>query len=276
MAKEYDKIFKENIEAIYLSLSEKVLNFRPLKIADINLDLQRTIERHPDFLTKVQEPDVDEVFLLHLEIQKADDSEMLYRMYEYHALMLRKFKIRIVQIVIYIGEGESKMNNVLEMGDNRFSYQLFSIQSISYRTFLESDKPEELLLAILANLEGQSAETVIEKVLNKAKYHINETFSRDKFVVHLEVLAGMRNFSVPFKTILNKIMPIEIKLEETYLFKKGEEKGEKRGEKRGEKKNRDRVILALYNKGKLSIEDIADAAEVSVEYVKELVKNIKM
>jgi hypothetical protein len=26
---------------------------------------------------------------------------------------------------------------------------------------------------------------------------------------------------------LNKIMPIEIKLEETYLFKKGEEKGEK-------------------------------------------------
>ena len=34
------------------------------------------------------------------------------------------------------------------------------------------------------------------------------------------------------------------------------------------------MILALYKKGKLSIEDIADAAEVSVEYVKELVKNL--
>ncbi len=34
------------------------------------------------------------------------------------------------------------------------------------------------------------------------------------------------------------------------------------------------MILAFYKKGKLSIEDIADAAEVSVEYVKELVKNL--
>jgi DNA-binding MarR family transcriptional regulator len=35
------------------------------------------------------------------------------------------------------------------------------------------------------------------------------------------------------------------------------------------------MILALYQKGKLNIEDIADAAEVSVEYVKELVKNVE-
>jgi hypothetical protein len=141
MAKEYDKIFKENIEARYLSLSEMVLNFRPLKVADVKLDLQRTIERLPDFLIKVKVPNTDEIFLLHLEIQKADNSEMLYRMYEYYALLLRKFKLNIIQIVIYIGEGESKMNNILEIGENRFSYQLFNIQSISYRTFLESDKP---------------------------------------------------------------------------------------------------------------------------------------
>ena len=74
-------------------------------------------------------------------------------------------------------------------------------------------------------------------------------------------------------------MPIEIKLEETFLFKKGEEKGkilgEKRGEKRGEKKNRDKMILSLYSKGKFNIEDIAEAAEVSVEYVRELVKNVE-
>ena len=77
MAKEYDKIFKENIEAIYLSLSEMVLNFRPLKVADVKFDLQRTIERLPDFLIKVKVPNTDEIFLLHLEIQKADNSEML-------------------------------------------------------------------------------------------------------------------------------------------------------------------------------------------------------
>ena len=40
---------------------------------------------------------------------------------------------------------------------------------------------------------------------------------------------------------LNQIVPIEIKLEETYLFKKGEEKGEKRGEKK-----RDKIILSIF------------------------------
>jgi predicted transposase YdaD len=71
---------------------------------------------------------------------------------------------------------------------------------------------------------------------------------------------------------LNKIMPIEIKLEETFLFKKGEEKGKILGEKRGEKKNRDKMILTMLKKNKYSIEEIAEIAEVSVEYVKELVK----
>ncbi len=67
-------------------------------------------------------------------------------------------------------------------------------------------------------------------------------------------------------------MPIEIKLEETFLFKKGEEKGKILGEKRGEKKNRDKMILTMLKKNKYSIEEIAEIAEVSVEYVKELVK----
>jgi predicted transposase YdaD len=67
-------------------------------------------------------------------------------------------------------------------------------------------------------------------------------------------------------------MFIEINPEETYLFKKGEEKGEKRGEKRGEKKKRDKMILAMLKKAKYSFEEIADIAEVSVEYVKSLVK----
>jgi hypothetical protein len=72
---------------------------------------------------------------------------------------------------------------------------------------------------------------------------------------------------------LYQIMPIEIKLEETFFFKKGEEKGkvlgEKRGVERGEKKIHDKIILTMLKKKKFSIEEIA---EVSVEYVKELLK----
>jgi len=77
-------------------------------------------------------------------------------------------------------------------------------------------------------------------------------------------------------------MPIEFKPENSFLYKKGQVAGEKRGkilsekrgEKRGEKKNRDNMILAFIKIGKNSIEDIATAAQVNVEYVKKLAEKL--
>jgi hypothetical protein len=259
MAQDYDKIFKENIESIYLTLSEKVLHFKPQIVENVTLDIQRTLERKPDFLKKVQHPETEEIFLLHIEIQSSDESEMLYRMYEYRALMFRKFKINIRQMVIYVGEGISKMKNTIEDGLNKFHYDLYSIQSIPYYKFIESANPEELLLAILGNFENDSIDIVLEKMFQRAKKVVNETFSIEKFVIQLEAFAQFRNYFEPYKLILNKVMPIEFK----------------RGEKLGEKKNRDNMILALIKKGKMSLEDIAEVAQVDIEYVKEISKKIK-
>jgi hypothetical protein len=279
MSKEYDKIFKENFEAIYLKLSEKVLNFKPIKVENVKLDLHRTIERQPDFLKKVKHPETGKAFLLHIEIQTTDNHEMVYRMNEYYGLMLRSFKLNIKQMVIYVGEGESKMQNILEDGPNRFEYELYSIQRSSYRTFLESENPEELLLAILGNLDNHSPTTVLKKIINNAKNVVNETFSMEKFVVQLEVFAKFRNYIKPFKLIYQKMFPFEIKPQDTFLYKMGQESGikdgekrEKRGEKRGEKKKQDDMILGFLKKGKFSIEDIAEVAGVSVAYVMRLKK----
>ena len=52
MAQEYDKIFKENIEQVALSLTEKLLGIRPKKLKEISVDLQKTIERKPDLSKK--------------------------------------------------------------------------------------------------------------------------------------------------------------------------------------------------------------------------------
>ena len=276
MSKNYDKIFKENFEAIYLSLSELVLNYRPIMISDVKLDIHRTIERLPDFLKKVRSPKNEkEAYLLHLEIQTTDDSEMLYRMHEYHSLLFRKFKLKIVQIVIYTGEGISKMSNFYEDDDYKISFRLFSIQNISYKVFLKSDKAEELLLTVLANFENLKPELIIEKILLRAQMITNETFSIEKFVSQFEIISKLRNLELIFKTVIDKIMPLEIKLEETYLFKKGEEIGEKRGIKKGQEKKKIEMIKAFIKIGKLSLEEIATAAKVPLDYVVEIAKNLK-
>jgi hypothetical protein len=280
MSKEYDKIFKENFEAIYLRLSEKILKFKPLKVENVKLDLQRTIERQPDFLKKVKHPETGKTFLLHIEVQTTDNNEMVYRMIEYYGLILRSFKFDIRQMVIYIGEGESKMQNFLEDGPNRFEYELYSIQRSSYHSFLKSESPEELLLAILGNLENDSPTTVLKKIINRAKDVVHETFSMEKFVVQLEAFAKFRNYIEPFKLVYQKMFPFEIKPQDTFLYKMGQEsgikdgekRGERRGEKRGKKNKQDEMILAFLKIGKLPIEDIAKAAGVSVAYVNRLKK----
>ena len=294
MANKYDKIFKENIEAMYLSLSEKLLDMKLSQTEDVVVDLHRTVERKPDFLKKVIGSEKEDPFLLHIEIQTADDSEMLYRMCEYHAMLLRKFKIKIVQLVFYFGKGLSKMKNAYSDGNNSYSFQLFSIQSISYKTFLASDKPEELLLAVLADFEKEAPEDILKLLFSRVKVLANETFTLDKFVSQLEILSKLRNLEDIFKNLIQKIMPLEIKIEETFIYKEGKvkgriegkeegkiegkregkEEGKIEGKEEGKIEEKNEMIIALLKKGKLSQEDIAEVAKVSLSYVKALADNL--
>jgi hypothetical protein len=60
------------------------------------------------------------------------------------------------------------------------------------------------------------------------------------------------------------IMALDLKLEDTFTFKQGESKGEK--------KKLDKMILSLYEKLKLTSRQIALAAEVSEQYVIDLIE----
>ncbi len=80
------------------------------------------------------------------------------RMLEYHGLLYRKYKLPIIQQVFYIGTGSSKMKNKIEHSNISFSYGLMSFQEISYLEFMDSEIPEEIMLAVLANFKGENSE----------------------------------------------------------------------------------------------------------------------
>ena len=66
-ANQYDKIFKENIEAVIPSLMQNVLSINADLIEDLPNDIQHTIERKPDVLKKITDQD-GSVFILHLSL----------------------------------------------------------------------------------------------------------------------------------------------------------------------------------------------------------------
>ena len=76
---DYDRIFKENIEAVFLPLLEKLLNLPIKNTFEIKDKLQTTIEREPDFLKRVIDQQNNE-FILQIEFQTQDDQEMVYRL----------------------------------------------------------------------------------------------------------------------------------------------------------------------------------------------------
>ena len=142
MANDYDKLFRENIEQLLVPLARRFFGANPERFTELPDDIQTTIERRPDFLKKVvaQSPK-DKDFLLHIEVQTQDDHEMIYRMMEYSAILIRKYKIDVRQSVVYIGTGKSKMMSTLQYSGHHFRYRLISFSDYDYRLFLDSDLP---------------------------------------------------------------------------------------------------------------------------------------
>ena len=79
MPNEYDKIFKENVEATILPIAEKLLRIHAEQLEEIPNDLQITLERKPDFTKKALDKN-KQPFILHLEFQVDDEKHMVFRM----------------------------------------------------------------------------------------------------------------------------------------------------------------------------------------------------
>jgi predicted transposase/invertase (TIGR01784 family) len=101
-ANQYDKIFKENLEAALPGLIKNLLGIHAVHTEELPDDIQHTKERKPDVLKKVTDKS-GETFVLHIEFQVKDEPEMVYRMAEYYIMLLRQYQLQVRQYVIYIG-----------------------------------------------------------------------------------------------------------------------------------------------------------------------------
>jgi TRAP-type mannitol/chloroaromatic compound transport system substrate-binding protein len=102
MPNHYDKIIKEIMDSVYMTLSKKYIDNSYQKTEELSTDLQKTREKKTDFLRLFKYQNPNDNFILHVEAQSKDDPKMIYRMIEYHAMLLRKYEMRIVQLVMRI------------------------------------------------------------------------------------------------------------------------------------------------------------------------------
>ena len=270
---EYDKVIKENIEAVFLPLLEKFTGIKIVKSSDIKDKIQRTFEREPDFLKKVTDQ-TGKAFILQLEFQTHDDPEMVYRMAEYKALIQRKHKLPVKQFVVYLGAGVPKMRAELEPEERITGFELQNINKLKPEALTASDVPQEILLAVLSGFPKKDAEGVIAKIIAKLQALSKSQTELEGYLQLLIILSRLRKFEVITKKKV-EAMPITYDITTDGLYKQGIEKGIEKGIEQGigqgielgQTKKTNKAIIKALEQGVLTLEQIAEMLEVPVETV---------
>lgn len=264
MSGEYDKILKENLEAVFLPLSEKFFGFKIDSARELPDKLQITLEREPDFL-KIVKTSNEEEFILHLEFQTKDEKDMIERLREYHAFLGRKYKLQIKQYVIYLGDKAPKMRTNLEENEVFKGFVLKNLKEYHYQNLINSTIPEELILAILCNFENKDPLIIISSILQKLRELTQDEIALRKYIRQLGVLSRLRNLGETTLKASNN-MAITFDIEQDFLFKKGQEKGIEKGI--------EKMIVQMLKTKELSVQKIAEIAEVPVAYVMKLAEKL--
>jgi hypothetical protein len=261
---QYDKIFKENIEAVISSIMQNVLGITAVSMKELPDDIQHTKERKPDVLKKVTDIKGD-TFVLQIEFQVRYEPKMVYRMAEYFIMLERKYELPVKQFVIFLGSDKPTMPTELDRGRLKFSYPLVSLSTLDYHIFLNSDKPEEIILGILANFQGENPENALRQILVRVKETAKGDFSLNRYFNQLRILAQLRNLELNLKNAMDSIAEY-IKEERDVLYLRGLDKGEAKAE--------ERIVRNLLSKMSLTFEQIADIAGTTVDFVKSVNKQL--
>ncbi|WP_298355456.1 hypothetical protein [Runella sp.] len=257
---QYDKIFKENIEAVISSIMENVLEITAVSMEELPDDIQHTKERKPDVLKKVTDTKGD-TFVLQIEFQVRDEPEMVYRMLEYYGMLERKYKTPVRQFVIFLGSDNPKMPTELDRERLKFSFPLVSLSTLDYHIFLNSDKPEEIILGILANFKGENPEDALKQILVRIKETTKGDFSLNRYFNQLRVLAQLRNLELNLKNAMDSIAEY-IKEERDVLYLRGQEREQMK------------FVKNLLTETDFSLDKIAKVAGVAVDFVKSVQRQL--
>ena len=274
---QYDKILKENIEAALPGLIKNLLGIHAVYMEELPDDIQHTKERKPDVLKKVTEKN-GETFVLHIEYQVKDESQMVYRMAEYYIMLLRKYQLRVQQYVIYVGDGHPTMTDHIRSEQMNFKYRLIALSAVDYHLLLRSDNPEEKMLAILANFGTGAPERIIEKIVNQVIATSKGNFTKLRHLQQLRILAQLRNLAPESLQIMDSIASY-FSEEKDILYRRGElkgmEKGIEKGMEKGMKKEKEAFVKNLLLNTNFTIAKIAGLANATESFVKKIKKTLK-
>jgi len=207
------------------------------KLEDINRELKFLKSLRPDMLFKAGEK------IFHIEIQAQQDKTLPKRMLLYSVGIEEKFGKEPIQILLFVGKG----NPPPSYFKSEFKFLKFKVvdwKKIDPDEFLKSEKPEEVVLGVLAGKYREKPE-VFKKVIRKISKIVKNKKELLKYMEDISFLGSL--FDVEIKA---EPMPIQIDIRKTLFYKWGEQKGFEKGKKEGLKEGEQRGLIKGIKQGK--------------------------
>jgi hypothetical protein len=221
----YDKIMRENLQELFLPLIEEELKFKVKNIQPLPDKQPTTIIRETDaFLLVETYSEAEPKFILHLEFESKDDDEMVYRMSEYHGIELRKYRLPIKHVVVYLGEKAPKMRTKLELSEVFDGFTLVNAKNFSPEKWLTQEEPSKVIMAILGDYQKQNAKIILDAIFKKLRRVCKTQLELKKYIKQLIIISRMRNLE-QLTIKISEAMPITIDIEKDYLYNLGLNKG---------------------------------------------------
>jgi hypothetical protein len=255
---DYDKIIKETIEKIGYPILQKLIGIAGWEIQNLPTSLPRTIERRADFLKLAKNTIDAKQQIYHLEFQSSVHPKMAQRMMVYFSLLYEKYEMPIHQYVIYLGTGKWTAPKELLVSKMNFAYEVINLQEIDYELFMQSDVPEEIILAILGDFKKENNTKVVAQIIQQLQSKTKNKKRLQKLIMQLEILSNLRNLQPIIKKQLSTML-IDYDITKDLRYLEGIEKGIEKG------------IINSYKNG-IAIALIANIFNLPEQKIKQILK----
>jgi predicted transposase/invertase (TIGR01784 family) len=264
----YDISLKDVFSGLEVEFTKAFLGFEIKEAEALNVELQKIEEVKADYICKIKDNE-DKEFILHIEFQSDNHRQMHIRMLRYLTELHKRYKLPVIQFVVYVGRNKMNMKSKIEFENYQtkidYQYKIINTSELDCSEFLNSDSDDLVALAILCDFKDRDKREVVHKITQRLEELSSGDYKRfrDKFL-KLEVFSNLRDLTDIVKEE-EKMITDKIKVENLPSYQIGQEVGVNQGI------NQEKLHIAknLILK-RLDVDFIVDTTGLSIDKVKEL------
>ena len=192
----YDLSIKDALEGIEGAVTEMFLGFKIKKADSINVGLIKIEEKQADYVCKIVDEN-DKKYILHIEFQTTNHFYMRFRMLRYLTELYKKYRLPIIQLVIYLGKDKMTMKDEIKFQAHKtkidYKYQLVDISTLKCENFIDSKDAGLIALAILCDFQTHTKQEVVQKIRERLETICGRDYNelRNQFY-RVEILSNLR------------------------------------------------------------------------------------